>query len=102
MRSAFAEHDDRWISHRCVLFGEGQPSGFLIDLEHGDIVCSLIAAVQELTGGIEIEASRIVAASPLVTNKCERSVSPDGKDADTVVQSVTSVNETSVRRDKNL
>lgn len=45
--------------------GEFQASGLAIDLEDGDAVGSLVATVEELAGGVEAEAARIIAAGPL-------------------------------------
>ena len=42
-----------------------------IDLKYGDVVGSLIAAIQKRTGGIETEAAWVIATRPLLTHKGE-------------------------------
>ena len=45
-----------------------QPSGFVIDLENGDIITALIAAIEKMAGRIEAEAAWIVTARPFIGN----------------------------------
>ena len=44
--------------------GEVEAAGLAVHPEHSDVVTSLIAAIQELAGGVEIEAARIIPACP--------------------------------------
>ena len=58
------ENDDRRIADGGVMAGEGEAAGFLVPTEHGDVVTSLIAAIQKLAGGVEVETARVVSACP--------------------------------------
>ena len=53
------------ISNSGIMAGELEAAGDTIDFENGNVVRSLIAAVKELTGGIEVKAPRIIPACPL-------------------------------------
>jgi hypothetical protein len=44
--------------------GEVEAAGFSVHAEHCYVVTSLIAAIEELAGGVEVEAARIVPACP--------------------------------------
>src|SRR5258706_12127713 len=54
------KYDVRWITDRSVMASEGEFAVLAIDSEHCHVVPSLVAHIKELTGGIEIEAARIV------------------------------------------
>src|SRR6185436_4681769 len=95
------EYDDRRIPHRRVVAGEFEAAGLAIDLEGRDGVRALVAAVEELAGGIEVEAPGIVAASPFLAEVFQSAVRGDGEDADAVVQPVPRVDEFSVGGDEN-
>ena len=56
--------------------GEVEAAGFAIHAEDGDVVAALIAAIEELAGGVEVEAARIVPACPFFPD--DRSASPFG------------------------
>jgi hypothetical protein len=62
------ENDDRRIADGDVVACEVEAAGFAIDSKDGDIVAALIAAVEELAGGIDVEAARIVPARPLLAD----------------------------------
>jgi hypothetical protein len=47
------------------LAGEGEVAGFPVDAESGDGVASLIAHVEEIACGIDVEAARIIASCPI-------------------------------------
>ena len=49
--------------------GELKATGFLIDLEDGDIVGSLIARVEKIPGRIKIKTAGIIPPRPFVRNK---------------------------------
>lgn len=76
--------------------GEVEAAGFLVYPEDCDIVATLIATIEELTRGIEIETPWVVSTSPFFTGICQRTVRTDGKDADTVVQPVAGVDKPAV------
>ena len=46
-----------------------QAACFLIYLKHSDVVASLIATVEKLAGGVEIEAAGIIPSRPFVRNE---------------------------------
>ena len=52
--------------------GEVEAAGLAIHSEDGDVVTALIAAIEELAGGIEVEAARIVPACPFFPDKRQR------------------------------
>jgi hypothetical protein len=43
-----------------------QPTGFVIDLENGDIITALVAAIKEMASRVEAEAAWIVTACPFI------------------------------------
>src|SRR5438477_8281384 len=73
-----------------------------VHAEARDVVAALVAAVQESPRGVEAEAARIAAASPLLTDILQRAITTDGEDGDAVVQAVAGVDEPTVRRDQDL
>ena len=77
-------------------------TGFSIDSKDGDIVSTLIAAVEELAGGVEVEAPGIVAASPFVSDKGQIAVGTNRKNPHTVVQAVSGIDEPAVAGHQNL
>lgn len=52
------EYDDRGIANGSVMAGEVEATCFAIHTEDGDVVSSLIATIEELAGGVKVEASR--------------------------------------------
>ena len=79
------EYDARGIADGSVVASEVEAAGFGIHTEFGDVVAALIATVKEPAGGVEVEAARIVPASPFFPNICQGAFEPNGKDPDTVV-----------------
>src|SRR6266446_3119999 len=73
------ENDDRRIADRRVMAGEVEAAGFAVHTEHGDVVTALIAAIEELAGGVEVEAARIIPACPFFPEICQRAVCSYGK-----------------------
>ncbi len=67
------ENDDGRIADGGVMAGEVEAAGFSVHMEHGDVVTSLIAAIEELPGGVEVEAARIVPACPFFPDIREQS-----------------------------
>ena len=67
---------------------EVEAAGLAIHSENSDVVCPLIAAIEELAGWVEIEAARIVPVRPFFPDICQCAVGPDGKDPSAVVQPV--------------
>ena len=51
------EDDDRWIADWGVVAGECEAAGLAIHLEDGDVVAALIAAIEELASGVEVETA---------------------------------------------
>jgi hypothetical protein len=60
------ENNDRRIAHRDVLACELQSARVAIHLEHGDVVCTLIAAIEELVRRVEVETAWIIPTRPLI------------------------------------
>jgi hypothetical protein len=58
------EHDMRGVPDDSVVAGEVEAAGLAVDAEDGDVVGPLVAAVEELAGGVEAETTWIVAARP--------------------------------------
>ena len=54
----------RRVANRGVVAGEFEPAGLAIHLKDGDVVAALIAGIEELAGGIEVEAARIITSRP--------------------------------------
>src|SRR5438128_12122841 len=73
------ENDDRRIADGGVMAGEVEAAGFAIHTEHGDVVTSLIATIEELARGVEVEAARIVPACPLLPDIGQGAVWAYGK-----------------------
>jgi hypothetical protein len=90
------ENDDRWIANGRVMTGEFEPAGLAVYLEDGNVVGSLIAAIEELTRGVEIEAAWVIPSCPFFPNEREIAVWANGKDPDAVVQSVACINKFSI------
>ena len=90
------EDDDRRIADGGVMAGEGEAAGLAIHAEDGDVVAPLIAAVEELAGGIEVEAARIVPARPFLADEGQVAVWADGEDPDAVVQPVARIDEPAI------
>ena len=76
--------------------GEVEPAGFAIDQENSDIVTTLIAAIKELAGGVEIEAARIIATCPFFSDVYQCAISANGKDPNAVVQSVARIDKPAI------
>jgi hypothetical protein len=79
------EDDDRRIANWGVMAGEFQAAGLAIHLEDGDVVAALIATIEELASGVEIEAARIIPPCPFFPDVREAAVWANGKDRDAVV-----------------
>src|SRR5437588_10910083 len=86
------ENDDRRIADGGVMAGEVEAAGFAVHTKHGDVVTALIAAIEELAGGVEVEAARIVPACPFFADIRQRAVCSYGKNPDAVVQPVAGIN----------
>ena len=79
------EDDARRIADGCVMAGEGQSARFSIHAEDRDVVAPLIARVEELAGGVEVEAARIIPSRPLVADESQLASFANREDSDTVV-----------------
>ena len=96
------EDDDRRIADRGVMAGEGEAAGLAIHPEDGDVVAALIAAIEELAGGVEVEAARIIPARPFFPDERQVAVWADGKDPDAVVQAVARIDEPPIGGNQDL
>ena len=85
-----------WISDGSVLAGKGQSTGPSIHFENGNVVCTLIAHVQESTGRVETEAAGIVSPCPFFRDIGQPTIFLDGKNADAVVKPIARVYESPV------
>ena len=68
------EDDARGIANRSVMAGESETAGFAIHLEDGDVVAALIATIQELPSGVEVETARIIPSCPFFPQEREVAV----------------------------
>ena len=99
--SQIQKDDMRRVPDGSVAIGEIQlPSG-LVHLKDGDIVCTLIPAVQEITSRIETETARVISPSPFISHPGQFAFGTNRKDADTVMQTVTCVDKFSIRRNED-
>ncbi len=85
------EDDVRGIADRGVMAGEFEAAGLAIHPEDGNAVGALIATIEELAGGIEVEAARIIPSCPFFPYEREVAVWANGKDPDAVVQPVACI-----------
>ena len=85
-----------------VLPGEGEIPGFPVHSEARDCVTPLIARIKEISCRIEIEATRIVAAGPCLSDKRQLSALAYREERNAVVQPVGSVYESAIRRNHDL
>ena len=76
--------------------GEVESAGLAVHAEHGDVVTSLIAAIEELAGGVEVEAARIVSACPFLPDIGQRAVCSYGKNPDAIVQPVAGIDKPAI------
>src|SRR5437667_11717815 len=90
------ENYARRIADGVVMAGEVEAAGFAVHTEHGDVVTSLIAAIEELASGVEVEAARIVPACPFFPHICQGAVWAYGKNPDAVVQPVASIDKPAI------
>ena len=90
------EDDDRRIADGGVMAGEVEAAGFAVHTEHGDVVTALIAAIEELARGVEVEAARIVPACPLLPDIGQGAVWTYGENPDAVVQPVAGVDKSAI------
>ena len=67
-----------------------------IHAEGGDVVTPLIAAIEEVAGGVEVEAPRIVPACPFFADMLQRAICAYGKNPDAVVQPVAGVDKPAI------
>ena len=90
------EDDDRRIANRGVMAGECEAAGLTIDLEDGNVVAALIATIEELASGVEVEAARVIPSCPFFPQEREDAIWPSGKYPDAVMQSVTRIDKLSI------
>ena len=75
---------------------EVEATGVAIHTEDGNVVSALIATIEELPGGVKIEAARVVSTCPFFPDKCQGTVWPNRKNPDAVVQSVACIDKLSI------
>ena len=81
---------------------EVKATGFAVHAKHGNIVTALIATIEELAGGIEAKAARIVPVRPLLADICQSTVGSYGKNPDAIVQPVACVDKPAVIGNQDL
>src|SRR6266516_2037744 len=82
--------------------GERQSALFAIDAEHRDVVPSLVAAIEELPGGIEIEAARIASTGPFLANESQSPGVTDREYPNAVMQTVADIDEPAIAGNQDL
>ena len=87
------KNDARRIADGRVMAGKLEATAFAVHAKHGDVVTALIAASEELAGGVEGETARIVPARPFFSHIGQGAVVTDGKNPDAVVQPIAGVQE---------
>src|SRR5438105_3884086 len=90
------EDDDRRIADGGVMAGEHQAARFVIHAEGSDVVAALVTGVEELAGGIEVEAARVVPTRPFLAHEGQLAVFADGEDADAIVEAVAHIDEVAI------
>ena len=73
--------------------GEFEAASLAVHPEDGNVVTTLIATIQELAGGVEVEAARIIPSCPFFSDKGQVAIGTNGKDSDAVVQPVARIDE---------
>src|SRR2546422_11424007 len=63
------EYDRGGITDRGIMPGEEQAASVAMRAEHGHVVSTLVAGIEELAGGIEIKAAWIVSSRPFLADK---------------------------------
>ena len=76
--------------------GEFKAAGLAIDPEDGDVVGTLIATIEILAGGVEVEAARIITSCPFFIYERQFAVLANGKYPDAVVQPVACIDKPSI------
>ena len=79
-----------------------EAAGFALHTEDGDVVTALIATIEKLAGGVEVEAARIVPTSWLVSDVGQLAIFADGEDRHAVVQSIARIDEPAIGGDEYL
>lgn len=75
---------------------ELEATGRAIHTEDGDVVSTLIATIEELAGGVKVEAARVVSMCPFFPDKCQCTVWSNRKDPNAVVQSIARIDKLSI------
>src|SRR5205823_266792 len=95
------EYNARWIADRSVMPRKGQSACMAIDTEYGDVVPSLIAAVKEPSGRVEIKAAWITSTGPFLPRERQHPSFANRECTNTVVQTVARVNEPAIAGNHN-
>src|SRR6476646_1727534 len=96
------EYDVRWIADGGIMASKRQFPFPPIHVENSDVVCSLIADVEELTGRIEIEAARIISARPFLADEGQLTRLPNREYSNAVVQTVAGINKSAIGGNQDL
>ena len=81
---------------------EFEATGRAIHTEDGDVVSALIATIEELAGGVKVEAAWIVSTCPFFSDKCQGTVWSNGEDPDAVVQPVACIDKLPIGGNQDL
>src|SRR5437867_1934638 len=95
------EYNARWIADRSVMPRKGQSTCIAIDTEYGDVVPSLIAAVKEPSGRVEIKAAWIISMGPFLPGESQHPGFANRECTNTVMQTVTRINEPAIAGNHN-
>src|SRR5207244_3577825 len=82
--------------------GEAQSACVAIHAEHRDVVAPLVAGIQELADGIEIEAAWIISTRPFLTDEAQFTALADREYSYAVMQTVAGIDEPAIARNHDL
>ena len=88
----------RRVADGRVMAGERQAPCSAIDAEDGNVVATLIAAVEKPARGVEVEAARVVATGPFVGDELQLAGFANGEDSDAVVQAIARIDKAAIGR----
>ena len=100
--SKIEKNDMGRISNSGIMASEFEAAAVTIDFKNGNVVRTLIAAVEKLTGRIELKTPRIVPPCPLFRDIGELAAWTNRKDCNAVMQAVASVDKLPVVGNENL
>ena len=85
-----------WVADWNIMSCKHEHASLLIDPKGRKVISSLVARIEKVTRGCEVEAAWVVASRPFVRKECQFPRCGDPKDADAVVQSISDIDKTTV------